>query len=92
MARTYRTPSISARRFYGKDKVRDGTFTHASSGCRNHGGCPYCLSNRTHFDRKHRVPIMEEDIIDGLYPSWYHDFEDTWFANFWDEEDYYENV
>ena len=33
-------------------KVRDGTPQHASSGCDNHGGCPYCLNNKMHSTRK----------------------------------------
>ena len=39
-------------------KVRDGTPTHVSALCENHGGCPYCEGNRKHGNRK-REPIVE---------------------------------
>ncbi len=34
------------------------------SSCRNHGGCSYCESNRTHSNLK-RQPILEGATMDG---------------------------
>ncbi len=31
--------------------------------CRNHGSCPYCEQNRTHFDTKNRTKA-DKDIKD----------------------------
>ena len=42
-------------------KVRDGTPQHASGSCNNHGGCPYCLSNKMHKNKK-RMMAGEETI------------------------------
>lgn len=59
MSRTY-------RRYKGKvypDK--DGKNRKASRSCLNHGGCPYCLSNKMHKHDKKYVDI-EEEIISML--------------------------
>lgn len=45
--------------FYKTKKVRDGSPTRAAGRCQNHGGCPYCLSNRLHKHKKHE-PISQE--------------------------------
>lgn len=46
---------------YGKEKRKP--FRKSKSvdyTCRNHGSCPYCLSNRLHNSRK-REPIELEE-------------------------------
>ena len=40
---------------YSSGKVRDGTPTHVSSMCNNHGGCPYCESNRLHKHKRREL-------------------------------------
>ena len=44
-----------------KGKVRDGTPQHVSSGCENHGGCPYCEQNKLFGDKKREPLIVHED-------------------------------
>ncbi len=58
MSRTIRKVSHRMKSFYGKDKVRDGSFTHDSKSCQNNGGCPWCEGNRLHKHNKH--PGLED--------------------------------
>ena len=66
MSRTYRRRVPKLR--YAKDDkhfnksgtVRDGTYTRTAGSCENHGGCPYCESNKFHSDRK-REPLEVDD-------------------------------
>ena len=55
MSRTYRKPYTKSKRF-------DRT-------CRNHGSCPYCMSNRTFSDRKKRYfwKLDLKDFIMGRH-------------------------
>lgn len=46
MARTMRKQRKTSK------KVRDGVVQYAAASCRNHGGCPYCESNRLFNYRK----------------------------------------
>lgn len=40
---------------YGKERRKSYTRSRAfDASCRNHGGCGWCESNRTFFDKKHR--------------------------------------
>lgn len=57
MSRTFRNVSQQQKTFYKKDKVNDGSYTKYTRSCENHGGCPYCESNRLH---KHRKKIVEK--------------------------------
>lgn len=65
MSRTSRTkcPQLylgdQSYKLYKNGKVRDGTFTRYAGSCENHGGCPYCESNRFHSTHK-RMPIEDE--------------------------------
>lgn len=60
---------------YRTRKDRRHTLTGAKSidsSCRNHGSCPYCLSNRTVKNKKRElllIEIMQSDEKDGLYES-----------------------
>jgi hypothetical protein len=47
----------------GKEKrklYRRGTRVSGSYGCRNHGSCPYCTSNRLFQNQKLKLKIKEE--------------------------------
>lgn len=55
MSRTFRKPSH--RLFSTDKKVKDGTVTRVAHSCTNHGGCPYCLSNRTYKNIKKIINI-----------------------------------
>ncbi len=79
LSRTYRKLRIFGKlgeyleaRLYKNGLVRDGTPQYASSRCENHGGCPYCLSSRTHSSRK-REPILEPILEDPLEDQPYGD-------------------
>lgn len=50
---SFKTASVNS-------KVRDGTPTKASHRCENHGGCPYCLSNRMHKYKKDTTNLKDE--------------------------------
>jgi len=52
MSRTKKNPYTKSKRF---DK-----------SCRNHGGCPYCLSNRLHKHHKKLWPFKKELTKDEL--------------------------
>lgn len=58
MSRTFRRPSYKIKRFKGLKKVKDGSRTRVAHSCENHGGCPYCESNRLHKYRKQ--PTLED--------------------------------
>ena len=43
-----------------QDKDRRNMRT--SRQCLNHGGCPYCLNNRTHSHKKSEPIVIVEDL------------------------------
>ena len=45
-----------------RKKEYTGAKKYANS-CRNHGGCPYCESNRLHTDRRDRK-VADEKIAE----------------------------
>jgi hypothetical protein len=71
MSRTVRKASQIAKRHLGKETVKDGTFTKSSKQCENHGGCPYCLSNKMHKHKK-------SDVIDLVSERACSDIADQW--------------
>jgi hypothetical protein len=54
-----RTKRISRRTF---KVVRDGTWQYAAASCRHHGGCKYCLANRTFNARKNKQ-ILDKEVV-----------------------------
>lgn len=42
---------------YKDGLVRDGTPTHSSGSCQHGGGCPYCINNRTHKNKRRMIEI-----------------------------------
>ena len=58
MSRTFRTVSHRLKSFFGKDKVKDGSRTHAFGSCQNHGSCPWCKGNRLYKHKKQ--PVLED--------------------------------
>ena len=76
MSRTYRKKS----RQYVGDKERwdgtthDGAWTRPAGGCENHGGCPYCESNRFHSTRKRKGLSIEEQLEEGYL--WWEEFNE----------------
>jgi len=43
-----------------KPYPRKNDSRHFDWSCKNHGGCPYCESNRQHADRKRRTAANED--------------------------------
>ena len=40
--------------------VPDGTPTHSAKSCRHYGGCPCCLRDRTHANKRRMMKDGEE--------------------------------
>ncbi len=81
MSRTIRNKRPKMRlgylvsRQYKNGKVRDGTPQHVSPRCGNHGGCPYCESNKTHKTIK-RMPIIYDENKDvEQFEQWIADIQ-----------------
>lgn len=76
------------------ETVRDGTQTHASKSCDNHGGCPFCEGNRlkqsrvTDQESLDKISNWEDEIIYDEDLEWGHEEpEDEDFdSNSWKEE------
>lgn len=49
-------------RTYKNGTVRDGTPSHPSHSCTNHGGCPWCERDRLHRNKK-REPIYDQNVL-----------------------------
>lgn len=60
MGKTFRADGL----YKTQKKVRDGRPTRAAASCRNHGGCPYCQSNRMHRHNKKLVNTTNEFLTD----------------------------
>ena len=61
MSRTFKT-------YKGKRiQERANKNRKASRSCLNHGGCPYCLSNKMHKNNKRYINISDEiaDMMDN---------------------------
>lgn len=51
---------------YGKEKRKPYINSKAfDKSCRNHGGCPYCESNRT-AKEKEKDRIAKEELLDYI--------------------------
>ena len=67
MSRTYRKKHYMSwsKHSLSNDMVPDGTINHPSNSCTNHGGCPYCLSDRTHRHKKADMESLQESMTDS---------------------------
>lgn len=52
MSRTFRKPTHRFKSNKGLKQVKDGSPTHVSGSCENHGSCPYCKGNRLYKHEK----------------------------------------
>jgi len=66
MSNTTRRVSHRLKKFYGTDKVRDGSATRHFHSCENHGGCSYCLDNRMHKHLKQYAKVRDQLKDAGL--------------------------